>query len=267
MWLEGKVAVVYGGGGAIGGAAARAFAREGARVHLAGRTRARLDVVAQEIEAVGGRAECAALDVLDEQAVERHAAAVAEAAGRIDVVLNAVGIAHVQGTPLLELGYDEYAQPLAGYTRSNFLTARAAARQMVRQGSGVILTLSTPGSRLAGGGYMGYGAACAAVEAMTRHLAGELGPHGVRAVCLRSDAIPEALGRQSHTADVFRKAAQQAGTSIEEMLAEHARSATLLRRLPTLQQLADAAVFAASDRAGAVTACLLNVTCGSVVDV
>ncbi|MCM5678954.1 SDR family oxidoreductase [Schlegelella sp. S2-27] len=267
MWLEGKVAVVYGGGGAIGGAVARAFAREGARVHLAGRTQARLDAVAAEIVAAGGQAECAALDVLDEEAVEHHASAVAEATGRFDVMLNAVGISHVQGTPLLELGYDEYAHPLEGYTRSNFLTARAAARRMVRQGTGVILMLSTPGARMAGGGFMGYGAACAAVEAMTRHLAGELGPHGVRAVCLRSDAIPEALGRHSHTAEVFRKAAQQAGMTVDGMLAERARSATLLQRLPTLQQLADAAVFAASDRAGAVTACLLNVTCGSVVDV
>lgn len=266
MLLQNKRAIVYGGGGAIGGAVARVFAREGARVFLAGRTAGKLDAVVREIEGAGGRAEAQVLDALDEQAVERHAQEIAERAGGIDIALNAVGIAHVQGTPLAELSYEEYAQPLVGYTRTNFLTARSVAKYMVRQGGGVLLTLSTPGSRMAGGGFLGYGAACAAIEAFTRHLAGELGPAGVRTVCLRSDAIPEALERGSHTSETFHKWAAAAGVPVAELLAQAARERTLLGRFPRLADVAEAAAFLASDRAGASTASIANLSCGSVLD-
>ena len=153
MLLKDKVAVVYGGGGAIGGAAARAFAGEGARMFLAGRTLAKLEKVAADIRAAGGRAETAELDALDEAAVDRHADAVAAKAGGIDVSLNAVGIMHVQGTPFAELSLQDFEHPIAAYTRTNFLTAKAVSRHMVKRGSGVILTLSTPGSRMAGVGF------------------------------------------------------------------------------------------------------------------
>lgn len=266
MLLKNKRAVIYGGGGAIGGAVARAFAREGAKVFLAGRTRSKLDAVAKDIAAAGGEVETALVDALDEQAVRRHADAVAQRAGGIDIALNAVGIVHVQGTPLSDLSYEEYAHPLMAYTRTNFLTARAVARHMVPQGAGVIFTLSTPGSRMPGGGFMGYGAACAAIEALTRHLAGELGASGVRAICLRPDAIPEALALHSHSAQVFAKPAQNAGLSVAAMLDERRRSATLLQRLPTLAEVANVAAFLASDQASAVTASIANLSCGSVVD-
>ena len=153
MLLENKNAVIYGGGGAIGGAVALAFAREGARVFLAGRTRAKLEAVAQDISVAGGVAETAEVDALDEQAVDRHADAVAAKVGGIDIALNAVGILHVQGTPFAELSFEDYAHPLAAYTRTNFITAKAVARHMVKQRSGVILTLSRPGSRMSGQGF------------------------------------------------------------------------------------------------------------------
>lgn len=265
--LKGKNAVVYGAGGAIGGAVARAFAREGARVFLVGRTRARLEAVARDIAAADGTADVTPLDAMDEGAVERHAHAVAETAGSLDIALNAVGLLHVQGTPFFETSFAEYALPLHGYTRTNFLTAKAAARQMVRRGSGVLLTLSTPGSRLAvGAGFLGFGAACACNEALTRHLAGELGPSGVRVVCLRPDAVPEAIAKHSHSAEVFRKPAQAAGLSIDEMLDAHRAGGTLLKRLPTLGDVAEAAVFYASDRAAASTGVIVNLTCGSLAD-
>jgi len=96
--LQNKRAVIYGGGGAIGSAVARAFAREGAKVFLA-----RLDEVAREISAAGGMVEIAEVDALDEKAIETHADAMAAKAGGIDIALNAVGILHVQGTPFAEL--------------------------------------------------------------------------------------------------------------------------------------------------------------------
>ena len=116
MLLEEKIAVIHGGGGAIGGAVARTFAREGAHVFLAGRTQARLDAVAADIRAAGGRAEVARLDALDETAVDRHADAVAAQAGRIDIALNAVGFVHVQGTPFAELSLDDFMHPVAADT-------------------------------------------------------------------------------------------------------------------------------------------------------
>lgn len=263
--LQGKNAVVYGGGGAIGSAVARAFGREGARVFLAGRTLSRLEDVAAEISGAGGTAEVAEVDALDETAVEEHADAVAAQAGGIDVTLNAVGIPHVQGPPLAELSAGDFAHPVTAYTRTNFLTAKAVARHMARQRSGVVLTLSTPGSRLAGRGFLGYGVTCAAIEAFSRILAGELGPSGIRVVCLRPDAIPEAAA-DSHVGDVFEGFAERAGTTVETMLAERARTGTLLGRSPTLAQVAEVAAFVASDRAGAMTGAIVNLSAGLLVD-
>lgn len=263
--LPGKVAVIHGGGGAIGGAAALAFAREGARVFLAGRTLGRLEQVAERIRAAGGRVDVVVVDALDATAVLAHAERVAELAGRIDVVLNAIGLPHVQGKSFVEQTLEEFEAPIIGYVRAHFIIAKAVAPFMIRQSGGVVLGLSTPGSVLPGPGFMGYGVACAALEAMTRHLAGELGAQGVRAICLRADAIPEALER-SHSRRVFSEVASKHGTTPEAMLAAHAAQDTLLRRLPTLEQVADAAAFFASERAGATTGAIVNLTCGSLVD-
>ena len=265
MLLENKIAVIYGGGGAIGGAAARAVAREGAKVFLAGRTRAKLETVALDITALDGFAETAQVDALDEDSVENHVAAVAEVAGGIDIALNAVGIFHVQGVPFAELSLTDFAQPITSYTRTHFITAKAVARHMAKKGSGVILTLSTPGSRLPGPGFMGFGVACAAIEAISRHLAGELGPSGIRVICLRPHAIPEAAARGSHSRDVFSPVAEKAGVTVEDML-EGAAGETLLKRLPTLAEVANVAAFMASDRAGAMTGTVANLSCGALVD-
>jgi 3-oxoacyl-[acyl-carrier protein] reductase len=265
MLLDNKNAVIYGGGGAIGGAVARVFAREGARVFLAGRTQAKLDTVAEEISKSGGTADTAVVDAMDEEAVNAHADAVAAEAGSIDIALNAVGILHVQGPAFAELSVQDFSHPITAYTRTNFLTAKAVVRHMLRQGSGVILTLSTPGSRMSASGFMGYGVTCAAVEAFSRILAGELGASGIRVVCLRSEAIPEAVAT-SHSREVFGDVAQKAGTTIEAMLAERANSATLLGRFPTLGEVAEYAGFVASDRASAMTGAIANLTCGSLVD-
>jgi len=189
---------------------------------------------------------------------------VAATAGGIDIALNAVGLFHVQGTPFAELSLEDYAYPITAYTRTNFITAKAVARHMARKGSGVILTLSTPVSRMPGPGYMGHSVACAGIEAMTRHLAGELGPRGIRVICLRSHAIPEAAAMGSHSRDI-RLVAERAGTTIDQMLAG-AAGGTLLKRLPTLAEVANTAAFMASDQAGAMTGTVANLTGGFLVD-
>ncbi|OUM03451.1 SDR family NAD(P)-dependent oxidoreductase [Variovorax sp. JS1663] len=265
MLLADRSALIHGAGGAIGGAVARAMAREGAQVFLAGRTLARLEAVSADIRAAGGRAETAQVDALDARAVDRHADAVAQQAGGIDIALNAIGVTHVQGRPFAELALADYEFPIHVYTRSNFITAQAVARHMAKKGSGVILTLSTPGARLAGPGYMGNGVSSAAVEAMSRHLAGELGAQGIRVVCIRPHAIPEAAAAGSHSDETFRPQAQREGLTVARML-EGAAGGTLLQRLPTLDQVARTAVFLASDHAGAITGTVANLSCGFLVD-
>jgi NAD(P)-dependent dehydrogenase (short-subunit alcohol dehydrogenase family) len=244
------------------------FAREGARVHLAGRSPDKLEAVAREIHADGGSAEIARVDALDEAAVREHADAVAARSGGIDVALNAIGVVHVQGTPFAELSLDDYLHPITAYCRTNFVTAQAVARHMVSQGSGVIVTISTSGSRLAvpgAAGYVGYGTACAAIEATTRILAAELGASGVRVVCLQPDMIPEAGKASSHSRAVFQPVAERLGLTLDEFFAAPP-DRTLLHRWPTLADVAEAAAFVASDRAAATTGTVINLTAGTIVD-
>jgi NAD(P)-dependent dehydrogenase (short-subunit alcohol dehydrogenase family) len=262
MLLEDKVAVIYGGGGAIGGAIARTFAQDGARVFLAGPTRAKLAAVAADIAATTD-----VVDALDEAAVAAHADSVAERAGRIDVCVNAVGIQRgEQGKPLVEMSADEFGAPIGDYTRVNFLTAQAAARHMTRAGSGVILALSSPMARTATALTGSFTMASAAVELLIRQLAAELGPFGVRAACLRLNGIPETATRLgSSTERTWRAAADRLGISFEEPLEGVGRGSPLQRPL-TVREVADVAAFVASDRAGGLTATVVNVTGGAVVD-
>jgi 3-oxoacyl-[acyl-carrier protein] reductase len=258
MLLENKNVIVYGGGGAVGGAVARAMARDGATVFLAGRTLAQVRAVAGEISAGGGTAHAALLDALDEQAIARHVADVAAAAGRIDVLFNAIGMEDVQGTPLLDMAAGDFMHPVITAARTQFLTARAVARHMTRQRSGVIMSITaepTPATNM--GGFM---AACAAVEALWRGLACELGPFGIRLVIVRSAGSPDTPGVQEVT-----RLHAAAGLSPSEYQATMG-SGNLMNRLPLLAEVANAATLLASDRASAMTAVLANVTCGSFVD-
>jgi 3-oxoacyl-[acyl-carrier protein] reductase len=261
MMLENKTAAIYGGGGAIGGAVARAFADAGARVYLAGRSRARLEKVANDIGDAAGVAE---VDAFDERAVAEHADAVAGDAGGIDIALNAVSIPYEQ-VPPFELAVEEVMHPIDAFLRTNLITAKAVSRHMAARRSGTILTLSTAASRFARPGNLGFGTTCAAIEAMTQRLAVELGPSGVRVVCLRPTAVSDAPSAGSYTAEVFAPLAAQSGVSVEQMLMQWGEDQTLLGRLPTLAQVADTAVFLASDRGGAITGAVIDLTCGNAV--
>jgi NAD(P)-dependent dehydrogenase (short-subunit alcohol dehydrogenase family) len=260
--LQDKAAVIYGAGGAIGGAVAGAFAREGARLFLTGRDVAKVDAVAQEIVAAGSVAETARLDALDEQAVVEHLNTVVERAGRVDISFNAIGPGPARDRiPLTELAADAYARPIAFYTSSNFITATAAARHMSAQGSGVIVTLTAVPGRMPANLIGGSAPAWAAVEAFSRSLALEVGPAGVRVVCLRSHAIPETPLIEEN----FATAGPAAGVTPAQFQAI-LEQGTLLKRLPTLGEVADTAAFIASDRAGAMTATVVNLSAGSITD-
>ena len=252
MLLKDKVAIIHGAGGQIGSAVARRFAREGARLFLCGRTRETVVAVAEDLRAEGHDAEGHQVDALDGDAVEAHAAMVFKRAGRIDVAFNAVGSHRVQGVPLLDIDIADFMFPIVTGPQSQLLTARAAARHMTA--GGVVLTLSASPSRLAIAGTSGFGVSVAAVEALTRTLAAELGPRGVRVVCLRPHRIRETI---TDTPDLPMPPEEFIGF-LEDM--------TLLKRLPTLDDVAAAAVFMASDQAAAISGAVANLTCGMVVD-
>jgi 3-oxoacyl-[acyl-carrier protein] reductase len=249
--LDGKNAVIYGGGGAIGGAVARAFAREGARVFLAGRAREPLEAVAADIAAAGGAAETAQVDALDERAVDEHADAVAAAAGGIDVSFNLISHGDVQGTPMAEMALDDFTRPVFTAVTTMFLTSRAAARHMVRQGSGVILVFGGEGDPLRGYYLGGLQVAFTAMEAMRRQLASELGPQGVRVVTLRTGGVPETIPE---------------GVEGREVIVGDIERLTMLGRVATLEDVGHAAAFAASDRARAMTAATVNISAGALID-
>lgn len=263
MLLEKKNAIIYGAGGDVGSALAQAFAREGANVFLAGRTLSKLDAVARTISNAGGVAQTAQVDVLDEQAVEMFTEMVAGSAGSIDVCINVTNFAAPGGLgkPLIDLSLESFANPVANYTRAYFLTTRAAARHMVEKRSGVILTLTAPLARVPVSLFGGLAPAWAVLEALSRSFAVELGPQGIRVVGIRSEAIPEtAVVRNAYSAR-----ASQMGLTREQIQAQ-SESHTLLRRLPTLAEVASTAVFLASDQASAMTATVANLSCGSLIE-
>jgi NAD(P)-dependent dehydrogenase (short-subunit alcohol dehydrogenase family) len=263
MMLKDKVAVIYGAGGAVGGAVARAFADEGAKVFLTGRLLAPVETVAKEIVSAGGSAEAAEVDALDEQAVDAHLQYVIDQAGRVDISFDAIGIptTKIIGVPLVELDLEQFSLPITTLATAYFLTARLAARRMIPNKSGVIMTLTTLHSRTGVPLVGGYGPAQAVKEALTRDLSAELAPHGIRVVNLRPNAMPES--------DVIRegfepraKATGMTWEQFQDLLA----SKTHPRRLMKLAETANVAAFMASEKASGMTGTTVNLTMGSLDD-
>ncbi len=264
MLLENKNAVVYGAGGAIGGAVARAFAKEGATVFLTGRKRLKLDALANEIIDAGGKVHVSQVDALDENAISDHLDMIVNEFGRVDISFNAIGIPQtgIQGIPLLQLSSDNFILPVTTYTKSHFLTGREAAKRMVEKQSGVIIMLTATPSRLAAPLVGGMASAWSALESLTRTMAGELSSMGVRVICLRADGMPET----DTITEVYGLHAAGAGMPSHLEFQTLMESITLLKRLPKLSEVAHVASFLASDYASAMTGTTVNVSCGSVVD-
>ena len=230
---------------------------------LTGRNGTPVKVVATEIVSQGGCAEAAQVDALYEPGVEAHLQSVVDSAGRVDISFNSVGIPNVQilGVPLIELDLEHFSQPIASYTQSYFLTARLAARRMIPRKSGVIMTLTALHSRTGLPLVGGYGPAMAAKEALTRDLSAELAPHGIRVVGLRPQGMPETRTIR----DAFEPRAKATGMTWEQWQ-EFPAGRTHSRRLMTLEEMANAAVFMASDRASGMTGTTVNLTMGSLDD-
>lgn len=260
MLLDGKTIVVYGAAGAVGSAVAGAFAREGAAVYLAGRTRGSLESVAAAISRNGGTAAVHVVDALDEEQIIGHLDQVVADRGGVDVSFNAVAVDHIQGVALGQMSLPEVVDPVARRVATHLLTARAAAKHMAVRGTGVILTFSADAARLAYANIGSFGIACAAVEALTRSLAAELGPQGIRVVCLRSMGSPDAPGVENAWEQVF-----DASATPEQRRDERA-ALTMLGHSPSLPEVGNVAVLMASDYASPLTATVINVTCGEIAE-
>jgi len=254
--LDNKVAVVY-GNGTIGAAVAVAFAKEGGTVFLAGRTPGKLAQIAARAATGGNIIETVELDALDETAVIQHLEEVVKEAGRVDISFNAIGIPQkgIQGLPIADLSLDSFFMPVATYLRSHFITAKAAVGQMLQQNSGVILAHTPNASRISPPFVGGMVPAWAAVEGLFRSLSVEYGASGIRAVYLNTTGIPET----SLIDEVWEIHGKAHGIGFEQFHSVM-EGMTHRKRLTTLKELTDAAIFVASDEGSAITGTIFNLT-------
>jgi NAD(P)-dependent dehydrogenase (short-subunit alcohol dehydrogenase family) len=261
MLLEGRTAIVYGGSGAVGGTVAKAFAREGARVFLAARRAEPLEAVAAEIRAAGGRAEIAPVDATDRAEVAAHFAAIAERAGPVKAMFNAIEWGDTQGQPIVETDLERLLRPITTSLTTWLHTGTVAARHMGEHGGGAIVGITANAGRQAFANTGGFGIACAAVEHFLRMLAVENGPLGVRVNWVRSPGSPDAPGVRA----AWQLRADEWGMSFDEVHALFAKD-TPLRAITPLAQIANAAVMLASDYSAGMTATMANATGGAQVD-
>jgi NAD(P)-dependent dehydrogenase (short-subunit alcohol dehydrogenase family) len=252
--LQNKNAVIYGAGGSLGGAVAKAFAAAGASVYLTGRNISSVQKVADEIIAAGGLAEATQVDALDEKAISSCLNGIVQRAGHLDISFNAIGVQVVQNIPLVEIAVDDFMHPISIPMRSQFLTSTIAGKIMMTQGSGIILSLTaTPG----GIGYPytgGFAPFCSALESFSRNLAAELGIYGIRVVNMRSGGSPDSK--------VFKDAIDNHWDVMKDVL-RIMEDDTMLKKLPLMADIANLAVFLCSDLAGKITGVTVDVTCGT----
>jgi 3-oxoacyl-[acyl-carrier protein] reductase len=254
MILQNKNAVIYGAGGSLGGAVARAFAVAGAKVFLSGRNLKSVEKVAKDILTSGGKVEVAEVDALDGDAINSHLNEIIKKGGTVDISFNAIGLEDTQNIPLVDMKLDDFMRPITIAMETHFLTSTASGRIMKKQESGVILSLTaTPG----GIGYPkvgGFGPACCAIEGFSRDLASELGPHGIRVVNIRSAGSPDTRP--------FVEALANGGEEVKHFLAKLEED-TMLKKLPMMADIANVATFLASELAGKITGVTIDVTCGT----
>lgn len=262
--LKGKHAVVFGAGGTIGAAVAREFAAEGAEVFLSGRTKSSVDTVAGQITAKGGKAHASVIDTSDEVAVNNYLDDIVKQTAGIDTILDFAGpLAKEYGNGKLavDLPVSEFMVPLETMVRSRFITARAAARHMMKARSGVIILVTGSPARPHVPGATAIGAAFGAMENLAANLAFEVSPFGVRVVCLRTTANIDSRSIQDTTEIV----ASQLNITKDQAMAQIGRQ-NFLKVPATVADTANAAVLIASDRARMMTGTVVNATAGAALD-
>lgn len=261
--LQGKRALVFGAGGSIGRTVAKEFAAEGADVYLSGRSKSKLVAVAKEID-VNGRAHVAVVDTTNPVAVEAYVGALAEATNGIDIVFNASGPpaqAYGNGKAAVDSTLEEFSAALDLVVKPQYITASAAARQMTKQGSGVILFQTGSPARAHTPGATSIGTAFGAMETFAENLAFEVSPLGVRVVCLRTVANIDTEVIQ-RTADLVAQMRNIPKEQVISLIAEQNFLGTAMSVKDTAQILA----FLASDRARRFTGTVVNATAGASLD-
>jgi NAD(P)-dependent dehydrogenase (short-subunit alcohol dehydrogenase family) len=262
--LKGKQAVIFGAGGSIGSAVAKEFAMEGAEVFLSGRSKSSVEAVATSIAAKGGRAHSAAIDTLDDAAVNQYIDGIVKQTGEIDIILDAAGPRakeYGNGKVAVDLPIEEFLVPLTTMVKSRFITARAAARHMINQHSGVIILVTGSPARPHVPGATAIGAAFGAIENLAANLAFEVSPFGVRVVCVRTLANVDSRSIQ----DTMELVAAQFHVTKDQATAQIAQS-NFLKIPATVQDTANAAVLVASDRGRMLTGTVVNATAGAALD-
>lgn len=244
MRFEGKTAVVTGGGRNVGQAIARRFVAEGARVAVVDLDPGRGEAVAADLDGVrSGSARFVPCDVSSSEDVQRMVRAVAEAFGTLDVLVNNVAITD-RGRTVLDLDEDLWRRVLAVTLDSVFLCSKYTARVMVEQGrGGAIVNIGSTSGMRGRGNATAYSAAKGAVLNLTRSLATQLGPHGIRVNTVTPNKVGSPVGEDVEPADRKRE--------------------NLLGRGAVPEDIANAVAFVASDEAGFVTAADLLVDGGS----
>jgi len=257
MRLKDKVAIIAGVGPDIGRTAAITFAREGAAVALVARTASRLEAIAREIEAAGGRALPVPADITNEAQVVAMAKTVAGAFGRIDVLMNNATFSG-RVANLVDLSVAEWDEVVRGALTCYMMTTREVLKVMIPQRSGSIIQISSGAGSVGFSRRAHYAAAKAGVNNMVHTLAWEVGRHSIRANGIVVGAV--------RTENFVRGAPERArasGITVEELEARWAKRSPL-RRMVRPDEVADTALFLASDESSGITGQLINVTAGVV---
>ena len=258
--LKDKRAVIFGAGASIGAAVAKEFAAEGAEVFLSGRTRTNVEDLKNAIEAAGGKAHASVVNALDEEGVAEYLEEVVAKSGGIDIEFNTAGphaSDYGSGKQAVDLTIDEYMVALSTIAKSRIITARGAARQMIKRGSGVIIGLTGSPARGHVGGATSIGTTFGAIETFFENLAFELGPKGVRVVCLRVTANADSTAIRS---------TRRALNIPDDQWVAGLANMNFLKTPMKVSDTAKAAVLIASDRFRMLTGTVVNSSAGAAMD-